>query len=114
MNKMIAICGLDCEKCDAYLATLHNDNALREKTAALWANLNHAPITADMINCTGCRMEGRKTPFCESMCEIRKCAQGKNVDTCGDCPKLAHCQTVDVMLANDPDALARLKNESAK
>ena len=30
---MIAYCGLDCEKCDAYLATLHDDQALREKTS---------------------------------------------------------------------------------
>ena len=35
MKKMIAYCGLDCEKCDAYLATIHNDPALREKTAKL-------------------------------------------------------------------------------
>ena len=33
MRKMIAYCGLDCEKCDACLATLHDDQALREKTA---------------------------------------------------------------------------------
>lgn len=31
MKEMIAYCGLDCEKCDAYLATLHDDQALREK-----------------------------------------------------------------------------------
>ena len=24
MNKMIAYCGLDCEKCDAYLATIND------------------------------------------------------------------------------------------
>lgn len=30
MRNMIAYCGLDCEKCDAYLATIHNDQALRE------------------------------------------------------------------------------------
>jgi len=23
MKKMIAYCGLDCEKCDAYIATIH-------------------------------------------------------------------------------------------
>lgn len=28
---MIAYCGLDCEKCDAYLATINDDQALREK-----------------------------------------------------------------------------------
>ena len=33
MNRMIAFCGLDCEKCDAYIATKNDDQALREKTA---------------------------------------------------------------------------------
>lgn len=32
---MIAYCGLDCEKCDAFIATKNNDNLLREKTAKL-------------------------------------------------------------------------------
>ena len=27
MKTMIACCGLNCEKCDAYLATIHNDQA---------------------------------------------------------------------------------------
>ena len=25
MNDMIGYCGLDCEKCDAYIATMNND-----------------------------------------------------------------------------------------
>ena len=55
MNKLIGCCGLDCEKCDARIATLANDNALREKAAALWTKLNGVTITPEMINCTGCR-----------------------------------------------------------
>ena len=39
MRDMIAYCGLDCEKCDAYLATINDDQALREKTAKLWSEL---------------------------------------------------------------------------
>lgn len=31
MRDMIGYCGLNCEKCDAYLATIHNDQTLREK-----------------------------------------------------------------------------------
>ena len=50
---MIAYCGLDCEKCDAYLATVNDDQALREKTAKAWAELNHAPILPEHINCQG-------------------------------------------------------------
>ena len=32
MKNMIGYCGLDCEKCDAYLATINDDQALRERT----------------------------------------------------------------------------------
>ena len=59
-NQLIGCCGLDCEKCDARIATTTNDNALRKKTAALWTKLNGVTITPDMINCTGCRIEGAK------------------------------------------------------
>lgn len=74
MNKLIAYCGLDCERCDAYLATMNDDRELREKTAKLWAELNGAPILPEHINCQGCRVEGVKTVFCESMCGVRQCA----------------------------------------
>ena len=53
-NQLIGCCGLDCEACDARIATLTNDTALREKTAALWTKLNGVPITPEMIHCTGC------------------------------------------------------------
>lgn len=60
MRDMIAYCGLDCEKCDAYLATINDDQALREQTAKLWSELNHAPILPEHINCQGCRVDGAK------------------------------------------------------
>ena len=44
-NQLIGCCGLDCERCDARIATMTNDNALREKTAALWTKLNGVTIT---------------------------------------------------------------------
>ena len=44
MNKMIAFCGLDCTKCDAYIATQTNDDALRAQTAKLWSKLNNVEI----------------------------------------------------------------------
>ena len=33
MNRFIAFCGLNCEKCDARIATVNDDNELREKVA---------------------------------------------------------------------------------
>ena len=100
MNQLIACCGLDCEKCDARIATITNDNALREKTAALWTKLNGVMITPEMINCTGCRMEG----------PIHNCVREKGLDTCADCPQMDGCQTLGRIAANNPSVLERLKH----
>ena len=109
MKAMIGYCGLDCERCDAYLATIHDDQALREKTAKLWAELNQAPILPEHINCMGCRADGIKTVFCEHMCAIRRCALQKGVTTCGSCPELGNCQTVGAVIQNNPAAKKNLE-----
>ncbi len=111
MKKYIAYCGLDCEKCDARTATLNNDNALREKVAKRWSEMNGITITADMINCEGCRMDGVKTPFCDRLCPIRQCAMGKSHETCGDCAQMENCQTVSMVISNNAEALGNLKNK---
>lgn len=108
MRPNIAYCGLDCEQCDAYIATLHDDQALREKTAKLWAELNHAPILPEHINCQGCRADGAKTVFCEQLCAVRRCARQRGVDTCGDCPEMESCPTVGAIFANAPQAKKNL------
>ena len=110
MKKLIAHCGLDCEKCDARIATLNNDNALREKVAKLWSEMNGVEITPEMINCEGCRVDGVKTPFCDSLCPIRQCALGKKYETCGDCSAINDCQTVGLVITNNAEALCNLKN----
>ena len=109
MKKMIAYCGLDCEKCDAYIATVRDDQELREKTAKAWTELNQVPILPEHINCQGCRAEGIKTVFCDSLCEIRQCALKKGVETCGNCGELEKCQNVGIILAGNPEARKNLK-----
>lgn len=112
MRNRIAYCGLDCEKCDAYLATINDDQGLREKTAKLWAELNDAPILPEHINCEGCRSDGMKTVYCDSLCGIRKCALKKGVATCGVCPDLENCQTVGMVISNNPEALKNLRGQA--
>lgn len=90
MNQLIACCGLDCESCDARIATLTNNNALRAKTAALWTKLNGVTITPEMINCTGCRVDGAKTPFCDKLCSVHNCVREKMLDTCAGVDVLDH------------------------
>ena len=55
MEKMIACCGVDCAVCDAYVATLNNDDALRRTTAERWARQLDVPVEPEYINCDGCQ-----------------------------------------------------------
>lgn len=106
MKEMIASCGLDCEKCDVRIATINNDDALREQTARKWSVMFDSPeITAETINCLGCRTDGVKFGHC-SMCGIRKCAAGKGFATCGECTSLDTCPTVAHVLEHAPEARA--------
>lgn len=109
MKPLIACCGLDCENCDARIATVRNDNELREKTARLWSEMNHTPeITAATINCMGCRTDGAKFAYCSNYCEIRKCVQAKGLNTCGDCPEIERCPVVGVIFQHNPAAKQNL------
>ena len=109
MKKLIGYCGLDCEKCDAYIATKNNDQELAEKTAKLWSELNQTEITPEQISCEGCRMDGIKSAWCGSFCEIRKCAENKGVETCGACPEMDGCPLLNMIVSNSPEALENLK-----
>ena len=112
MNKLIAHCGLDCEKCEARIATLNNDDALRERVAKKWSELNGVEITPSMINCLGCRMDGVKTPYCEAMCPIRQCALRKQVETCASCAEMATCSKLAPILSHSDEARSNLKGAS--
>ena len=108
--KMIAYCGLNCETCDAYIATKNDDQALREKTAKLWSEMNHANILPEHINCDGCRMNGRKTIYCDSMCGIRKCAISKGYETCADCSEMTTCPIVGAVHVHKAEAKKNLES----
>jgi len=108
MKQLIACCGIDCENCDARIATVKDDNELREKTAQKWQVMFDAPgITAESINCTGCRVDGVKFGHCNE-CEIRNCVKAKGLDTCGDCEELDTCQIIAFVLQNVPGARENL------
>ena len=113
MKPFIAYCGLDCETCEARLATINNDNELRKKIAKEWSELNHVEITPEMINCEGCRIDGVKTPYCDSLCPIRQCGLKKGYETCGNCSELETCKKIVMVISNNKKALRNLKSGRA-
>ena len=109
MNEYIAYCGLDCEACEARIATVNNDAELRQRVAKEWSELNGVEITPEMINCAGCRIDGAKTPYCESLCPIRQCTMSRGLETCGDCGEMERCEKLGAITEHNADALKRLK-----
>lgn len=81
---MTACCGLDCCKCDAYLATQENSDGRRASTAQKWSELFKTQIKPEQINCDGCKSTGRKFHHCKE-CEIRQCCLKKNMENCATC-----------------------------
>ena len=109
MKEYISFCGLDCETCEARMATINDDDTLRQQVAKRWSELNGVEITPEMINCSGCRIAGPKTPYCESLCPIRQCAMNKKIETCGSCTEMESCEKLAPIIRNTPEAARNLK-----
>ena len=107
MEKLIAYCGINCAECGAYIAHQNDDQALREKTASEWTKLYNFTFTPEMINCSSCQGNGIHVSHC-SVCEIRKCAFGKEVINCGSCSDFKTCKAINDFLAIAPNAAENL------
>lgn len=105
----IACCGLDCETCDAYMATQADDDALRATTAEKWTKMYNYPMKPEDINCTSCKAPGVKIGHCH-VCEVRKCCMDRGHEHCGVCPDYA-CDTLNGFLAQMPDDVATANRE---
>lgn len=89
----LSCCGIDCESCDAFIATKNDDQTLRTQTALKWTDDYHHPFKPEDINCTGCHGDGAQIGHC-SQCGVRKCATSRGMENCGVCPDYS-CQTLE-------------------
>ncbi len=102
MNLAIASCGLDCTKCNAYIASMTNDDALRIKTAEIWTKEFNFPFKAEEIDCHGCHAtDGVQIGHC-SQCGIRACAYGKGYKTCAECAEFSGCAKLEEFVSKVP------------
>jgi hypothetical protein len=113
---MIAYCGLDCSKCEGYLATQANDARQIAEVARKWSAQFHADVKPEHVICDGCKADGRKSFHCANLCKIRKCCVNKKYGTCIECSDFA-CGDVTFVLDNAPDArknLAKLRDDDVE
>lgn len=105
-NDLTAICGPSCAKCQAYIATQNNDKTELERLAEEWTKGLGKTFTVNDIICDGCRVpDGRLSAYCAT-CEIRLCAQNKNVITCAHC---SFCPCEKIVAPPAIEALAAIK-----
>jgi hypothetical protein len=99
MEKLLAYCGINCDECPARIATVENDDALRQKTAEEWYKLYanilesfgiHGLKPEDM-NCYGCRSDHGHFIGCTA-CPIKKCCQERNISECASCDEYESCE----------------------
>jgi len=102
MNKeIIGYCGLNCSKCECYIATIKDDDNLRKEVAEKWSKLNNVEIPYQAMNCLGCKGNGVKSIFCEQICEVRKCAVDNENDTCSSCKEMNACPKLKPFLESE-------------
>jgi len=109
MNQLIAFCGLDCAKCEAYLATQANDQAAQERVLAKWRQEFNAPnMTLADVTCDGClAFDGRLGGYC-GQCPIRACGVERMVANCAYCADYVGCEKLAGFFVQAPAAKTTL------
>ena len=107
MKQIIAVCGLDCAVCPAYVATAADDKAALAKLAEDWGRQFGFTATAEQVRCHGCRAtDGVQIGHCRE-CGMRLCAVGKGHATCANCASYG-CDKLSAFFKDVPEAKTRL------
>jgi hypothetical protein len=115
MERMIAVCGLDCGPCEARVATQADDDIEKQRVAAKWREAFGEPsIDANYVTCDGCLSGSAFLCGWCRQCPLRICAIARNVATCADCVEYDVCEKLVEFDKNAPgakDRLAKIKAE---
>ncbi len=104
---LMAPCGGDCTKCEAYIATQANDQAAQEALVARWRVMFNVPdMPIEAVTCDGCLTGERHGGYCLD-CQVRKCVIARGIPTCAHCPDYA-CEIIQGFFKNAPEAQAKL------
>jgi len=101
-EQKIAYCGLDCVECPTRIATVYNDDVLRQKIFKEWSELygeylkdqGISGLQPKDMNCRGCRSDSSRFTGC-TICVIRKCCQEKKLDSCAYCSEYEKCEALN-------------------
>ena len=76
-------CGVNCEKCKVYLATMSDSDALKTEIAHEWSILYNRDFKKEEMVCKGCKSDTRF--YLCSACDIITCNVERDIESCEDC-----------------------------
>jgi len=109
MERMIAMCGIVCTDCPAFIATQMDDDEERKRVVERWSSYG-VSLRPEDVHCDGClAIEGKLIYFCRD-CEVRQCGFERDVANCAHCgaypcPKLER----HLLSAQAPEARVTLE-----
>lgn len=102
MKDIIAYCGIRCNECPVYKATIKNDVTEKERISESWSTEKYPLKPAD-VECYGCSNTDKKViSFCKG-CDIRECGIYKNVENCGFCTEYP-CDKLSKVFKKSPES----------
>jgi len=112
MEDNLSYCGLTCETCPIYLATREQNPKKKHEMRVdiaqqIKEHYGQETKPEDVTDCDGCKTEGGRLYFGCKDCQIRKCAQQKEVETCAYCDEYA-CDKIQEFFAKEPQSRERL------
>ena len=112
-RERIACCGLVCEGCPIYWATIEEDAEkqakMRETIVRLcWESGDLIIPAEESVSCDGCRTEGGTLFGGCGNCHFRACVREKKISSCAFCDEFA-CDELRKFFASNPDARSRLE-----
>jgi len=114
MERMIAVCGLDCGSCEAHQATQANDEQAKERIAAKWrVEYNNPTCDVAYVTCDGCRAFGGRLGGHCLECDIRACGVARQLPNCGYCDDFETCEKLSRFLKAVPFVRATLEDVRA-
>jgi len=96
MSDLIAMCGINCEKCEAYQASQANDVDALKQVALHWQEAYHLPaLDVKFVTCDGCLSNtGRLSGHCYE-CDIRLCGIERGLPNCAHCTDFESCTKLE-------------------
>ncbi len=90
-NWVIAVCGLNCARCDMYLAS-HGDDNSRDEIVEWFKKERDETVKPEQVRCEGCR--GPLDVHWSSDCKMMLCAGRRGLQYCFQCEDFP-CTSVD-------------------